>query len=111
MHTLRALVLASLCLAACATAEAKPPVVKPSPPVKVLLDYVHYDDAKASLEAQADVQAATAALGLKQIAWQRAKNLLLEKYGIDPEAGGGWEVTPEGLLKVKRSAPPTPPKK
>lgn len=110
MPTSRALTLLAFFAASCATAEAKPPAVKPAPPVKILLDDVDYEDAKAALEAQADVQSAAAVLNGKQLAWQRARARLIERNGVDPERGDGWDVDPTtGRLKARRA--PQPPVK
>ena len=86
-------------------AHAKP-TPKPIPVVEVKpLEYVDYDDAKAALEAASEFQRAAADAKVKEMLWQKARGKLIEKYGIDPDQGQGWDVDDHGRLKIRRSAP------
>ena len=97
-------ILILLLLTSCA-AVAKPVPKAPQPAKVAQADYVDFDDAHAALQAQAAMQAATNELNVRQLAWQRARQRLIEKYGIDPDQGHGWEMEDEtGKLKVRRAA-------
>ena len=98
-------VLILLLLTSC-TAVAKPVPKAPQPAKVVQAEYVDFDDAHAALQAQAALQAAASELNVRQLAWQRARQRLIEKYGIDPDQGHGWEMEDAtGKLKVRRAAP------
>ena len=54
-------------------------------------------------EAQAKIEAAQAIAEIKKLVWARVKAKLAASYGIDPDAGEGWDEQPDGTLKIRRA--------
>jgi hypothetical protein len=99
----------------CAHAKPKASVVPPPPVAKP--EYVDQADAESAVvvaedlsEASLRLDAAKAMVELKKAQWQKMRAKFVEKYGIDPEAGDGWDQDANGKLKVRRGVPKAQPK-